>query len=62
MNPYRYFPNSHRWTTKITENERAELLLQSLPDSYDQLIINLTNNVLTDYLSFDDMAVAILEE
>jgi len=47
---------------KITENQRAELLLQSLPDSYDQLIINLTNNVLTDYLSFDDMASAILEE
>ena len=47
---------------KITENERAELLLQSLLDSYDQLIINLTNNVLNDYLSFDDMAAAILEE
>ena len=46
----------------IAENERAELLLQSLPDSYDQLIINLTNNVLTDYLSFDDMAAAVLEE
>ncbi|KAE8694615.1 putative pentatricopeptide repeat-containing protein [Hibiscus syriacus] len=28
---------------KIVEQERAELLLQSLPDSYDQLIINLTN-------------------
>jgi len=36
---------------KITENERVELLLQSLLDSYDQLIINLTNNVLTG-LSF----------
>jgi len=47
---------------KIIENERAELLLQSLPDSYDQLIINLTNNVLIDYLSFDDMVVVILEE
>ena len=46
----------------IAENERAELLLQSLPDSYDQLIINLTNNVLTDYLSFDDMAAVVLEE
>jgi len=25
-------------------------------------MINLTNNVLVDYLSFDDMAVVILEE
>ena len=29
---------------KIEENKRAELLLQCLPDSYDQLILNLTNN------------------
>ena len=35
----------------IKENERAELLLHSLPDSYDQLITNLTNNVLTDFTS-----------
>jgi transposase InsO family protein len=47
---------------QIEESERAELLLQSLPDSYDQLIINLTNNILTDYLVFDDVAAAILEE
>ncbi|KAL5841892.1 hypothetical protein ACOSQ3_012495 [Xanthoceras sorbifolium] len=47
---------------KIEPNERAELLLQSLPDLYDQLIINLTNNILTDYLVFDDIAAAILEE
>jgi len=47
---------------KIGENEHAELLLQSLLDSYDQLIINLTNNILIDYLSFDDMFVVILEE
>jgi hypothetical protein len=47
---------------QIEENERAELLLQSLPDSYDQLIINLTNNILLDYLIFDDVAAAILEE
>ncbi|KAF2294513.1 hypothetical protein GH714_012115 [Hevea brasiliensis] len=46
----------------IAENERAELLLQSLPDSYDQLIINLTNNILTDYLVFNDVAAAVLEE
>jgi len=47
---------------QIEENERVELLLQSLPDSYDQLIINLTNNILSDYLVFDDVAAAILEE
>ena len=47
---------------KIELQERAELLLQSLPDSYDQLIINLTNNVHSDSLVFDDIAVVILEE
>ncbi|KAK9145061.1 hypothetical protein Sjap_004964 [Stephania japonica] len=47
---------------KIESQERAELLLQSLPDSYDQLIINLTNNLLTDCLAFDDVAAAVLEE
>ncbi|TXG73741.1 hypothetical protein EZV62_002320 [Acer yangbiense] len=47
---------------KIEENERAELLLQSLPDSYYQLIINLTNNILVEYLVFDDVAAAVLEE
>ncbi|KAK9146344.1 hypothetical protein Sjap_006247 [Stephania japonica] len=47
---------------KIESQKRAELLLQSLPDSYDQLIINLTNNLLTDCLAFDDVAAAVLEE
>ncbi|KAL4271938.1 hypothetical protein GQ457_13G028490 [Hibiscus cannabinus] len=47
---------------KIEQQERAELLLQSLPDSYDQLIINLTNNILTDHLVFDDIAAVVLEE
>jgi hypothetical protein len=47
---------------QIEESERAELLLQSLPDSYDQLIINLTNNIITDYLVFDDVAATILKE
>nr|GEX49786.1 retrovirus-related Pol polyprotein from transposon TNT 1-94 [Tanacetum cinerariifolium] len=47
---------------KIDSQERAEILLQTLPDSYDQVIINLTNNVLSDYLVFDDVAAAILEE
>ncbi|KAH9698451.1 hypothetical protein KPL71_024012 [Citrus sinensis] len=46
----------------IEENERAELLLQSLPDSYDQLIINLTNNNLADNLIFDDVATSVLNE
>ncbi|KNA08435.1 hypothetical protein SOVF_162690, partial [Spinacia oleracea] len=44
----------------VETGERAEILLQSLPDSYDQLIINLTNNVET--LVFDNVAAAILEE
>lgn len=47
---------------KIESQERAELLLQSLPDSYDQLIISLTNNVVTKILVFDDIAAAILEQ
>lgn len=47
---------------KIESQERAELLLQSLPDSYDQLIISLTSNVVTEILVFDDIAAAILEE
>ena len=38
----------------IDENERAELLLQSLPDSYDQLIINLMNNNPVDSLVFNE--------
>jgi len=47
---------------QIEENKRAEHLLQSIPDSYDQLIINLTNNILLDYLAFDDVVAVILEE
>ncbi|KAK8588894.1 hypothetical protein V6N12_023306 [Hibiscus sabdariffa] len=47
---------------KIEPQERVELLLQSLLDSYDQLIINLTNNILTDHLVLDDVATAILKE
>ena len=46
----------------IEENERAELLFQSLPYSYDQLIINLTNNNLADSLVFDDVAASVLNE
>lgn len=47
---------------KIEENERAELLLQSLPDSYDQLIINIANNNVVEILRFEDVAGAVLEE
>ena len=47
---------------KIVKNEHAELLLQCLPDLYDQLIINITNNNIVDSLSFDDVVGAILEE
>ena len=46
----------------IKENERAELLLQSLPDSYNQLIINLMNNNPVDSLVFDDVAASVLNE
>ena len=46
----------------IAENERAKLLLQCLPDSYDQLIINITNSNIVDSLHFDDVASAIIEE
>ncbi|KAH9734881.1 Integrase catalytic domain-containing protein [Citrus sinensis] len=46
----------------IEENERAELLLQRLLDSYDQLIINLMNNNPVDSLIFDDVAASVLNE
>ncbi|KAH9668793.1 Integrase catalytic domain-containing protein [Citrus sinensis] len=51
-----------RMTKSTTENERVELLLQSLPYSYDQLIINLTNNNPMDSLSFDDVVASVLNE
>jgi len=47
---------------RIAENECAELLLPSLPDLYDQLINNITNNNIVDTIHFDDVAGAILEE
>ncbi|KAH9669686.1 hypothetical protein KPL70_021889 [Citrus sinensis] len=46
----------------IDENKRSELLLQNLPDSYDQLIINLTNNNPVDSLVFDDVVASVLNE
>ena len=36
----------------MQENEDAKLRFQSLPDLYDQLIINLTNNMLMDFIDF----------
>ncbi|KAE8698977.1 Agamous-like MADS-box protein AGL9-like protein [Hibiscus syriacus] len=45
----------------IGEQEHVELLLQSLPDSYDQLIINLTNNNVTS-LVFNGVAAVVLQE
>ncbi|GKF76996.1 hypothetical protein Tco_0229466, partial [Tanacetum coccineum] len=47
---------------KIDSQERAEILLQSLPDSYDQVVINLTSNVFSDYLVFDDVAAVTTRE
>ena len=47
---------------KIEEMERAEVLLQSRSDSYDQLITNLMNNIFTEYLIFDDVVASVLEE
>lgn len=44
----------------IETGECVEILLQSLPNSYDKLIINLTNNV--EILVFDDIATAVLKE
>ncbi|KAH9745518.1 hypothetical protein KPL70_004102 [Citrus sinensis] len=46
----------------VEENELAELLFQSLPNSYDQLIINLMKNNLADTLVFDDVAASVLNE
>ncbi|GJS47226.1 hypothetical protein Tco_0597347 [Tanacetum coccineum] len=46
----------------MVPHERVEILLQSLPDSYDQLIINLTNDVVSGYLVFDDVTATIPKE
>ncbi|PON55894.1 hypothetical protein PanWU01x14_184660, partial [Parasponia andersonii] len=45
---------------KIEDNECAKILLQSLPESYDQLIINVTRNATT--LVFNDLTADVLEE
>lgn len=41
-------------------DEPDEILLQSLPYSYDQLILNLTNNL--ESVVFDDVGTVVLEE
>ena len=46
----------------IAKNERVQFLLQSLPDSYDQFIINITNTNIANHPAFDDVVGAILEE
>ena len=64
--PYQHFQDSifatHNIGHKIEENECVKLLLQSLLDSYDQLIINLTNNNQANSLVFDDVVASILNE
>lgn len=47
---------------KIEKIEHAKLLFQSSPDWYDQIIINFTNNIRTEYLVFDDVIASVLEE
>jgi len=44
------------------ENEHVELLLQSLSYLYDQLIINITYDNITDTLHFGDVALQFLEK
>lgn len=46
----------------IVKNEHAKILLQSLHDSYDKLIVNITNNNISNSLHFDDVDGAIIEE
>lgn len=44
------------------ETKYAKFLLKSLSDSHDQLIMNLTKNILMEYLVFNDVATFVLEE
>lgn len=46
----------------IEENKRVELLLKSLPNYYDPLIINITNHNIVICLTFDDVEGVIQEE
>ena len=45
----------------IEEKECVELLLQSLLDSYDHLIINVVNGALRIMLVFNDVMTSILD-
>nr|GEY24160.1 hypothetical protein [Tanacetum cinerariifolium] len=47
---------------KIDPQKSVEILLLSLYDSYDKVVLNLTSNVLSDYIVIDDVATSILEE
>jgi len=46
----------------IVEKEHVKLLLQSLPDFYDHIMINITNNNIDEHLHFDDVRVILEEE
>ena len=46
----------------IAENERVELLLHSLTDSYDQLVINITNNNIANRLALMMSLVLFLKK
>ena len=46
----------------IEKKECVELLLQSLPDSYDHLIINVANGALRTMLVVNDVATIVLKE
>ncbi|PON38955.1 hypothetical protein PanWU01x14_308700 [Parasponia andersonii] len=45
---------------RIEDNECAKILLQNLPDSYNQLFINATSNATT--LVFNDLTAVVLEK
>lgn len=47
---------------KIKDHERAKILLQSLPNSYDHIIINLTKNIVYTKLVFKSVSTAIFYE
>lgn len=55
------FSQLNRMGYKVNENKHAKLLLQSLSNSYDQLVINLTKCAKTS-LIFNDVAAYVLKE
>jgi len=44
----------------IVNNEHAKLQLQNLLDSYDQFIIDITNNSIGKYLHFENVGKVII--